>query len=67
MDDGSDKQHPMMGVGRKEGENQETTMHSLWAGEDYCHAGQLDSRGSQEIPITGHTLLQLRIPHPNDG
>lgn len=34
MDDGSDRQHPMMGVGRKEGENQETTVR-LWAGEDY--------------------------------
>ena len=57
MNDGSDEQHPMMGVGRKEGENQETTVR-LWAGEDYCHAGQLDSRGSQEIPhITGHLLL----------
>ena len=26
MDDGSDRQHPTMGVGRKEGENQETTV-----------------------------------------
>lgn len=34
MDDGSDRQHPVMGVGRKEGENQETTVR-LWAGEDY--------------------------------
>lgn len=47
----------MMGVGRKEGENQETTGTPKGGGEDYCHAGQLDSRGSQEIPhITGHLL-----------
>lgn len=26
MDDGSDRQHATMGVGRKEGENQETTV-----------------------------------------